>query len=54
MGVISETNKKTYNQSRNLLQSFHNSKGNTYISFLLLIIKLYFACGEIIVVKYGI
>ena len=47
MGAISETNKKTYNQSRNLLQSFDNSKGSTYISFLL-IIKLYFACGEII------
>ena len=48
MSVISETNKETYNKPRNLLQSFDNSKGSTFISFLLLILTLSFTCCEII------
>ena len=46
MSVISETLNETYNKHTNLVQSFLNSGGNTYIPFLLPIITLQFTCSE--------
>ena len=42
MSDISETYNETYNKPKSLLQSFGNSGNNSYITFLLLKIMLWF------------